>query len=31
VIRNDGDIAHLRDQVERLHRTYVAAAGHPRR
>ncbi len=31
VIRNDGDIAHLRDQVERLHRTYVAAAGHLRR
>lgn len=26
VIRNDGDIAHLRDQVERLHRQYVAAA-----
>ena len=31
VIRNDGDIAHLRDQVERLHRSYVAAAGHLRR
>jgi dephospho-CoA kinase len=26
VIRNDGDIAHLRDQVARLHRQYVAAA-----
>ena len=26
VIRNDGDIAHLRDQVEKLHRAYVAAA-----
>lgn len=27
VIRNDGDIAALRDQVARLHREYVAAAG----
>lgn len=27
VIRNDGDIASLRDQVARLHREYVAAAG----
>lgn len=26
VIHNDGDIAHLRDQVERLHRAYVAAS-----
>ena len=26
VIRNDGDIAQLRDQVEKLHRQYVAAA-----
>ena len=26
VIRNDGDIAYLRDQVEKLHRAYVAAA-----
>jgi dephospho-CoA kinase len=26
VIRNDGDIAHLRDQVEKLHRQYSAAA-----
>jgi dephospho-CoA kinase len=26
VIRNDGDIAYLRDQVEKLHREYVAAA-----
>jgi dephospho-CoA kinase len=26
VIRNDGDIAYLRDQVTRLHRAYVAAA-----
>jgi dephospho-CoA kinase len=26
VIRNDGDIAHLSDQVEKLHRAYVAAA-----
>ena len=26
VIHNDGDIAHLRDQVEKLHRQYVAAA-----
>jgi dephospho-CoA kinase len=26
VIRNDGDIAGLRDQVQRLHREYVAAA-----
>jgi dephospho-CoA kinase len=26
VIRNDGDIASLRDQVEKLHRQYVAAA-----
>jgi dephospho-CoA kinase len=25
VIRNDGDIANLRDQVEKLHREYVAA------
>ncbi len=25
VIRNDGDIAYLRDQVEKLHRAYVAA------
>ena len=27
VIRNNGDIAALRDQVVRLHREYVAAAG----
>ncbi len=27
IIRNDGDIAALRDQVARLHREYVAAAG----
>jgi dephospho-CoA kinase len=27
VIRNDGDIGSLRDQVARLHREYVAAAG----
>jgi dephospho-CoA kinase len=27
VIRNDGDIAALRDQVEKLHRQYVAASG----
>jgi dephospho-CoA kinase len=27
VIRNDGDLARLRDQVEKLHREYVAAAG----
>lgn len=26
IIRNDADVAHLRDQVEKLHRTYVAAA-----
>ncbi len=26
VIHNDGDIAHLRDQVEKLHRAYVAAS-----
>ncbi len=26
VIRNDGDLAHLRDQVEKLHRAYVAAS-----
>ena len=26
VIRSDGDIAYLRDQVEKLHRAYVAAA-----
>jgi dephospho-CoA kinase len=26
VIRNDGDLARLRDQVEKLHREYVAAA-----
>ena len=26
VIRNDGDIAALRDQVEKLHRQYVAAS-----
>lgn len=26
VIRNDGDIANLRDQVEKLHRQYVTAA-----
>jgi len=26
VIRNDGDLAALRDQVEALHRRYVAAA-----
>jgi len=26
VIHNDGDIAHLRDQVEKLHRQYVTAA-----
>ena len=26
VIRNDGDLAHLRDQVEKLHRQYVMAA-----
>lgn len=28
VIRNDGDLAALRDQVESLHRRYVEAAGH---
>jgi len=28
VIRNDGDLAHLRDQVEELHRQYVMAAGN---
>ena len=28
VIRNDGDLAHLRDQVENLHRQYVMAAGN---
>ena len=27
VIRNDGDVADLRDQVENLHRQYVAASG----
>ena len=27
VIRNDGDLAALRDQVEKLHRAYLAAAG----
>lgn len=27
VIRNDGDLAHLREQVEKLHREYVVAAG----
>jgi dephospho-CoA kinase len=27
VIRNDGDLAHLRDQVEEVHRQYVMAAG----
>jgi dephospho-CoA kinase len=27
VIHNDGDIARLRDQVEKLHRQYLAAAG----
>ena len=27
VIRNDGDVADLRDQVEKLHRQYVAASG----
>ncbi len=26
VIHNDGDLASLRDQVEKLHRQYVAAA-----
>ncbi len=26
VIHNDGDIAHLRDQVDKLHRAYVAAS-----
>jgi dephospho-CoA kinase len=26
VIHNDGDLAHLRDQVEKLHRQYVTAA-----
>jgi dephospho-CoA kinase len=26
VILNDGDIANLRDQVEKLHRQYLAAA-----
>ncbi|MBC8026307.1 MAG: dephospho-CoA kinase, partial [Steroidobacteraceae bacterium] len=26
IIRNDGDLAALRDQVEKLHRTYLAAA-----
>ena len=26
VIHNDGDLAALRDQVEKLHRQYVAAA-----
>ena len=29
VIRNDGDIASLRDQVEKLHRQYVAARRCP--
>ena len=28
VIRNDGDLAQLRDQVEKLHRQYVMAAGN---
>jgi len=28
VIRNDGDLAHLRDQVDELHRQYVMAAGN---
>jgi dephospho-CoA kinase len=26
VIQNNGDVAHLRDQVEKLHRQYVTAA-----
>lgn len=29
VIRNDGDLTHLRDQVEELHRQYVMAVGNP--
>jgi dephospho-CoA kinase len=30
VIRNDGDLEHLRDQIERLHRTYLGMAGESR-
>jgi dephospho-CoA kinase len=31
IVRNDSDVAHLRDQVEKLHRIYVAAASRTAR